>query len=144
MKYVKRIFVQKWSVGGIKICVVASGFKVRPPVRLNGPEPHLKSSLSQWSSHRQGNSACCCWVIFRHFLKPCLLHMGESRCRFIRITWYSCEGGGEKGNRWVEKKTKNRRCMEGDRRCELVETTHAHTDQMPCNATHAKPHHTSR
>lgn len=45
----------------------------------------LKCSLSQWSSRRQ-ETACCCRVIFRHFLKPCLLHMGESQCRFIQIT----------------------------------------------------------
>lgn len=38
----------------------------------------------------------CCWVVFRHFLKPRLLHVGESRCRFIQITWYSCRRGGNK------------------------------------------------
>lgn len=57
-----------------------------------------KTTLSQWSSCRQ-ETACCCSVIFRHFLRPRLLHMGESRCRFIQITWYS----------WKEKRERKKR-----------------------------------
>lgn len=58
----KKDFVEEkklWG-GGLKSVLLCQDLKSALPPGLNEPEPHFKSSLSQWSSHRQGNSACCC------------------------------------------------------------------------------------
>lgn len=118
----KRIFQKPIE---IRICVM-SGFESAH--RQAETRTALKSSLSQWSSHRQ-ETARCCWVFFRHFLKPRLLHMGESQCRFIQITWYSYKGRieREEEGEWGERRDQHR--------CWL----RPHTDQ-----THTRIKHTRR
>lgn len=89
-----------------------SGFEVSPHQAETRTKPH--SNLVCPNGVPVDGKLCL--LLLSHLqalLKPRLLHMGESRCRFIQITWYSCKGRAEEkwavgrrhGRHWVKDHT---------------------------------------
>lgn len=111
---------------------VMSGFKVSPPSGWDQNRTALKSSLSQWSSHRQETLLAVVESSSGTFWNPASSIWANHDAGSSRSHDTAAKGGEWKKERRNE--GKNRRWEEGDRAQALVRTTHA--DQTPCNITH--------